>query len=405
MVSIGSRIGPVQAPWGVDRLRVRATDVATAALAIAYDASNFLVNAPGMIPDSWMPAGIYLFTGAWVLIWRHKAPLPVLAIIMVHVTLFVTLFFGGPLNPRGYEYGAYVPYATLLVALAAVAANVPIRRSIPVSLAAVLLLVLLQEDVPVMVNSSPWIIYSSVTGGVLAWSWGWITGRSRRRITALEEERQKALEAVETERAHIANELHDIVAHAVTVMMLHAAGGRRVIETDPIRAAQALDVIETVGTEATQELARLLGVLRPKDGSAADDGLGPFPGLGDVGQLISTVQSAGVNVSLVEQGEPRKLGISVGHAAYRVVQEALTNITKHAGPGTNATVTITWEQDSVGLVVSDDGAGQAPMTRSGKESGFGLLGLRERVAVAGGSVTWTSQDLGFVVDAKIPVTN
>lgn len=398
-----SRTDPVLGERAVSRLRVRATDVATAAIAIAYDASNFLMNAPGVIPDSWMPAAIFLFTGCWVLIWRHRAPLAVLAIIMVHVTLFVTLFLGGPLNPRGYEYGGYVPFATVLVALAAVAANVPIRRSIPVSLATILLIALLQASVPTLVTTHAWILFGSVTGGGLAWSWGWITGRSRRRITALEEEQRKALAAVETERTHIANELHDIVAHAVTVMMLHAAGGRRVIETDPVRAAHALDVIETVGTEATQELARLLGVLRPKDGSAAGDGLGPFPGLGDVDQLVSTVQSAGVNVSLVERGEPRKLGVSVGHAAYRVVQEALTNITKHAGPGTNATVTITWEKDSLGVVVSDDGAGQPPLPRSDKTSGYGLLGLRERVTVAGGSVTWGSQDGGFVVDARIPV--
>lgn len=401
MVSIGSRIGPIQAKWGVDRLRVRATDIATAAVAIAYDASNFLVNAPGMIPGSWVPAGVFLFTGSWIVIWRHRAPLAVLVIVMMHISLFVALFFGGPLNPRGYEYGAYVPFGVFLVALAAVAANLPIRWSIPISLAAVILHLLLQANVPALLSTHAWILFSNVSGGTLAWSWGWITGRSRRKISALEEERQKALTAVATERAHIANELHDIVAHAVTVMMLHAAGGRKVIETDPARAAQALDVIESVGTDATQELARLLGVLRPKD-SGNGDGLGPFPGLDDIGSLIATVRSAGVEVSLITSGEPRKLDISVGHAAYRVVQEALTNVTKHAGPGTNATVTITWGQDSLGVVVSDDGAGNS--TVQSKISGYGLLGLRERVAVAGGSVTWGAQIKGFVVDATIPVT-
>lgn len=172
------------------------------------------------------------------------------------------------------------------------------------------------------------------------------------------------------------------------------------IGADPGRAAHALEVIEAVGTEATQGLARLLAVLRPEN-TIKTENLGPFPGLDDIDALVSNVESAGVHVSTLVTGNPRKLDISVGHAAYRVVQEALTNVTKHAGPGTHVTVTITWGQDSLNIVVSDDGAGH-PAAKAGS-SGFGLLGLRERVAVAGGDVSWRSQDGGFIVDSTIPL--
>lgn len=395
-----SYISNVKPGWSIRNLRVTTTDVAAAAVAIGFDTALFLMNVPDMVGSSWLAPGLFLFIGSWTLIWRHRAPLTVLAIIMLHLLMFVTLFFGGPFNPREYIYGTFVSAATPAVALAAVAAHATIRVSLPVTIVSVAYMVSLQVNISNM-EDTPWVLFTGTVLGTVAWSWGWITGANRRRIEALEQERQRALAAVVTERANIANELHDIVAHAVTVMMLHAAGGRKVIEIDPARAAHALEVIESVGTEATKELARLLEVLRPKD-STKGDGLGPFPGLDEIDTLISTVKSAGVHISLVVEGDPRKLDISVDHAAYRVIQEALTNITKHAGPGTNATVTIAWGPDSLDVVVSDDGAGHSRI--KGKASGYGLLGLRERVAVAGGSVRWGPQGSGFVIGATLPVT-
>ncbi|WP_442781131.1 sensor histidine kinase [Arthrobacter sp. FX8] len=177
-------------------------------------------------------------------------------------------------------------------------------------------------------------------------------------------------------------------------MMLHAAGGRRVIETDPQRAAQALEVIESVGTEATQELARLLRLLKAHHDIAADEQPNPLPTLDDIHGLIEPVRSAGIRVDVKASGEAGKLDPSVGHAAYRVVQESLTNISKHAGSGTNALIDLRWEPSALTLQISDDGGRR--QNAPGTKSGYGLLGLKERVEVAGGSIQWGAQGRRFL---------
>jgi signal transduction histidine kinase len=219
----------------------------------------------------------------------------------------------------------------------------------------------------------------------------------------LEEERRKAELAIAEERAHIAAELHDIVSHAVTVMMLHAAGGRKVIDSDPKRAAEALDVIESVGTEATQELARLLRLLRPIGVKANAEQHGPLPTISDLDRLVEPVRLAGVHVNVKASGQAVKLDPSVGHAAYRVVQESLTNITKHAGPGTNALIELRWEPGALILNISDDGAGK-PGNDHDRSTGYGLMGLEERVRVAGGSIEWGPHDEGFLLSAHLPAS-
>jgi signal transduction histidine kinase len=234
-----------------------------------------------------------------------------------------------------------------------------------------------------------------------AWAFGRFVARNRLRISSLEEERRKAEAAVAQERAHLAAELHDIVSHAVTVMTLHAAGGRKVMDSDPQRAAQALDVIESVGTEAAQELARLLGLLKPHGGTAAEGQQSPLPTLSDIHGLIEPVRSAGVQVDLRASGQAGKLDPSVGHAAYRVVQESLTNISKHAGSGTTALIDLRWEPRTLTLNISDDGAGR-PENHLDGTSGYGLLGLKERVEVAGGSIEWGPRNRGFFLSARLP---
>jgi signal transduction histidine kinase len=343
---------------------------------------------------------VYVAIGFIPLFWRHRAPVMVFAGLLLHQAFFV--FF---VTPNYFDFSAvyrvpYMPITAVLVAMAAVASDRSLRQSLTACISAIAFPVLItshgrpfDEDLWFIGTGAVWL------GG--AWAFGRFVARNRHRISALQEEQRKAEAAVARERAHIASELHDIVSHAVTVMMLHAAGGRKVIDTDPERAAQALDVIESVGTEATQELARLLRLLKPADEKKDEVQQSPLPTLNDIQGLVEPVRSAGVQVDVKASGEAGKLDPSVGHAAYRVVQESLTNISKHAGSGTAALIDLRWEPHTLILNISDDGAGTPEGLPEGN-SGYGLLGLKERVEVAGGSIEWGPRDRGFFLSARLP---
>ncbi len=198
-------------------------------------------------------------------------------------------------------------------------------------------------------------------------------------------------------------ELHDIIAHCVSVMLLQAAGARRVLASDPERAARALANIEDTGTQATAELRRLLSVLRT--GDAVEDGveLGPQRGLSDLQPLLERVRAAGVPVRLLLHGEPGRLDPSVELTAYRIVQEALTNVIKHAGEGADATVELQWADDVLHLAVTDDGCGQVDPVPAQRSTGQGLLGLRERAVAVGGQLcAGPLLGGGFRVTATLP---
>lgn len=363
-------------------------------------ASFFPATADSLSGIVAMAALAYVAAGFVPLLWRHRAPVTVFSGLLLHQAIFV--FFTTPnyLDFSEIYRIPYMPITTVLVALAAVASDRSLWQSLAAYITAVALPVLISARGRPL-DEDLWFIG---TGGVWlagAWAFGRFVARNRLRITALEEERRKVEAALAQERAHIAADLHDIVSHAVTVMMLHAAGGRRVIDTDPARAAQALEVIESVGTEATQELARLLRLLKPAGERADKEQQSPLPTLGDIHGLIEPVRSAGVRVDVKATGDAGKLDPSVAHAAYRVVQESLTNISKHAGSGTNALIDLRWEPHNLTLQISDDGAGR-PDNRNASISGYGLLGLKERVEVAGGSIEWGPKDQGFVLTARLP---
>lgn len=376
-------------------------DFTVVLLASGLELASFFPATSGSLAGALaVVAFVYVAGGSVPLLWRHRAPLMVFAGLLLHQAIFVVF-----LTPNYFDFSEiyrvpYMPITSVLVAMAAVASAKSLRQSLAAGIAAIALPVLItspgrpfEEDLWFLGTGAVWI------GG--AWAFGRFVARNRLRISALEEERRKAEAAVAQERAHIAAELHDIVSHAVTVMTLHAAGGRRVIDTDPQRAAQALDVIESVGTEAAQELARLLRLLKPPGHTADEEQQSPLPTLNDIQGLIEPVRSAGVQVDVKASGEAGKLDPSVGHAAYRVVQESLTNISKHAGSGTTALIDVRWEPRTLTLNISDDGAGR-PENHFDGTSGYGLLGLKERVEVAGGSIEWGPRDRGFFLSAHLP---
>ncbi|MCL1869603.1 MAG: histidine kinase [Promicromonosporaceae bacterium] len=274
--------------------------------------------------------------------------------------------------------------------------------------------------------------YGEVSGVVMlaailattSWAFG-LVRRSRRemlealrdRAERLEVERdQQARIATAAERARIAREMHDIVAHSLSVVVAQADGGRYAATADPAAAAHALEVISETGRAALADMRRLLGVLRTSDPADAGPApRAPQPGMSpgrlvrptvpaapveatplaetpddaDLASLLEQARGAGMKVSFVRVGEPRRLPPGAGLTLHRVCQEALTNVRKHAGPSVSVTVVVRWGVASVELEVSDDGRGAAAASDgSGSGApGYGLLGMGERAALFGGKVT------------------
>ncbi len=208
--------------------------------------------------------------------------------------------------------------------------------------------------------------------------------------------------AASNERGRIAREMHDVVAHTLSVIVAQADGGRFVAKKDPAAAVHALETIASVSRDALTEMRGLLGVLRESDGKAE---LGPQPSLGDIPALVSSVRDGGLEVSYVTTGTPRPLPIGAGLAVYRIVQEALTNVLKHAGPKVTAYVHLRWKPDALEATISDDGRGAAARATSGAgEGGAGLVGMRERAMVLGGTLSaGPKRGGGYVVRVRLPL--
>ncbi|MFL5846811.1 MAG: sensor histidine kinase [Solirubrobacteraceae bacterium] len=205
----------------------------------------------------------------------------------------------------------------------------------------------------------------------------------------------RAQAAVGEERARIAREMHDVIAHTMAIMVVQAGAARSVLDRDPARAEQALGTVEDTGRVALGELRRLLGFLR-EDGPAA---LEPQPTLAGLGALVARAREAGLPVELRVDGGEGELPSGAELAVYRIVQEALTNALKHAGPGARALVVLSWTPAALAVAVSDRGGSGA----AGGGTGQGLVGMRERVALHGGTFSaGPTSGGGFAVHVTIP---
>ena len=239
------------------------------------------------------------------------------------------------------------------------------------------------------------VIFFGLLFGV-PWGVGRVVRRRRLRELQLEQEKAAAEAAIIDERTRIARELHDVVAHAISVIVLQARGGRKLLDEEPAEARQALDAIEHTAAQALGEMRRLLGLLRESDEELA---LAPQPTLALLDDLVARVRAAGLPVELTIEGTPGELPPGIDLSAYRIVQEALTNALKHAGPAA-ARVTVRYGDGELDLEVSDNGAGGSG---NGDGSGQGLTGIRERVAVFGGDVTaGIEPDGGYAIRARLP---
>jgi signal transduction histidine kinase len=301
-----------------------------------------------------------------------------------------------------------VPLLALVISLYSVAANEPLNRAIlgfamyiPCFAVA---LTHLSGDATVRAGN---FLFGLIIGGG-AWIAGLLVRSRTQRVSDLAGEADKLKQrtaqlelervaAAAAERARIARELHDVVAHSVSVMVVQAEAAEAVFETAPDRALNALQQVQQTGRQAMVEMTRLLGLLREH---GEEIGLAPQPGLRDLDDLVSQIRSSGLQVQVRIEGSPREVPLGVDLAAYRVLQEALTNALKHAGPAC-AKVLVKYERDALELEVQDDGAG----TGDGHTGGHGLVGMRERVSVFGGELLATPRpDGGFLVRARLPLT-
>ncbi|TGO06136.1 two component sensor kinase [Serinibacter arcticus] len=261
-----------------------------------------------------------------------------------------------------------------------------------------------------MLLSSTFAFVGLAAPAVICWALGLLrlSTRQRResladRAARLERERdQQAVIAVAAERARIAREMHDVVAHSLSIVVAQADGGRYIAAQDPEAAARVLETISTTGRGALRDMRRILGVLRDGDSSPT----APQPDAADVATLVEQVRSSGVPVELVRSGAPQELPTGMGLAVYRICQEALTNVMKHAGPvqRLHVRVDLAFHPGWLVVQIDDDGRGAGAGSDAADGSGHGLIGMRERVALYGGTLTAGPRPGGgYRVNAAFPL--
>jgi signal transduction histidine kinase len=230
----------------------------------------------------------------------------------------------------------------------------------------------------------------------------YVEALEERALRAEERRAERAEQAAAAERARIAREMHDVVAHSLAVIVRQADGGRFAAAKDPGAATAALTAVATTGRQALTDMRAVLGVLR-SDNDAAADGTAPQPTLDDVPALVDRVRAAGTPVSLTTTGAARPVDRAASLAAYRVVQEALTNVVRHAAAGASARVRFDWRADGLDIAVTDDGGGPAEgPSGTPAAAGRGLIGMRERVVSVGGHLDAGPRGDGFAVVAHLP---
>ncbi|WP_223167565.1 sensor histidine kinase [Nonomuraea sp. SYSU D8015] len=347
-----------------------------------------LISAQSYTGQPWHWWGYVVAIGASVpLVWRRRAPVTVLVISLGTSALYD---LAEPLANQPIWYGVLVAFYTVAA------------YSSPGYRMAMLIVAL----VGALLTVGSWeTALRGVVQIVAAYAIGRAAATSRAHAAALEEraarlERERRMEAeraAERERARIARDMHDILAHAVSLMVVQAEAGPVVVRSDPARAEAAFDAIAAAGRDAMVQLRRLLGVLKEDEHAPRV----PQPTIAELPALAGQVGGTGLDVAFAESGEPRPLAPDSAVAAYRITQEALTNIVKHSGAD-RADIRLTWEDDNLMIDITDNGPGAGRELPSG---GNGLIGIRERAAACGGTATAGPRPdgAGFVVSVRLPL--
>ncbi len=375
---------------GVDRRSPTPFDVLIAVGALAVDLGGALITAHRHGEARLSALGVcYLVAAAVPLVWRRRWPIAIAALVGVASAAYGIAELPDP-----------PVQVAMLIALFTVAYYEPRRTTFllaAVATAGAVVGIILAGD------SGPDDYYAFFLPGALALVLGdrqrtqaaYLAG-AKERADALELDQLAASErAVEAERARIARELHDVVAHHVSMIVVQAEAGAA---SAPPVGAERFDAIATTGRAAMTELRRLLGVLRE---SGQGPSTAPQPGLDQVAALVAQVRDAGVPVTLRIEGEPRALSDGVDVSAYRIVQEALTNVVRHAG-GASARVSLRYTADAIHVCVENNGTQQPAAATSAP--GHGLVGIRERIALLHGDLrAGPRPDGGFEIAARLPL--
>ncbi|WP_092197058.1 sensor histidine kinase [Blastococcus tunisiensis] len=364
----------------------RAADAALAA--VLFVLTLLFTTGP---EDSWVlrdlgdvpPWVVLLFAvGSGALYWRRSAPVVVLAVVLAAWAL--------TLGSGHADLGGHA-----LFALYALGRYGSVERWGHVGVDVALVVLVLDG----FTGDVPW---SGVAFGVVVFFAVWYSGRrlrlrAERAVLQERELRERERRIVTEERSRIARELHDVVAHRVSLMTVQAGAAKTVAADDPVAAARAMGAVEEAGRQALDELRYLLGVLRP---SAVADDTAPQPGLADLPALVARMREAGLDVDLDIDGVTCALPARVELSAYRIVQESLTNVVKHAGPGARTGIRLTTEGQELVVEVRDDGSGATSLPGAG----HGIVGMRERAQLLGGSLdVGPRPDGGFAALARLPL--
>jgi len=388
--------GPLKPMRGVfNERRSRAVVVLAALVGLAA-----IVLALGAHPNEGGPRLTLALVACGPMLLLRRWPLPVLAIAVVAAAVVIA------------SGAAPLPLAVVLgLATYLVSSQLPRRLSIPATLAAasaiggtILYAALSKPSAPLAVLAieglvplgAAWFVGDAVAAR-RRYQAGLLKQAAREQAAEVERARQEVRE----ERVRIAQELHDVVAHTLAVITVQAGVGRRLMAKRPEEAASALESIETIGRTAQEELGVVLGLLREEGVSAAE--LSPAPRLVDLKELVETVRASGTDVELRITGTDRQISPALELSLYRVVQEALTNVVRHA-PGAAAAVEMTISDAAIRVEVVDNGSPAEERTGMPEPPGHGIVGMRERVGAFGGSlVAQPCPDGGFHVVAEVPI--
>jgi signal transduction histidine kinase len=372
-----------------------------AVLSVVDVASASAERLDGKRAADWIAYALVI-AGALSLVWRRRRPIAVLAF----VTAVLIAFWRR-------EYGAFLAVLGL-TALFATAAHADDRRRAwwALGLSCVSLMTAASVSVLDRPDGFAYLTALSVAAFLIGAIAAGVVIRNRERIFVDTERRAAAAEAdrlaeaeraVARERSRIAREMHDVVAHGMSVVAVQAAAGREIVHADPDKAADVFARIEAIGRESLTELRRIVGVLREAGDDSAS--LSPQPGIADIAATVAQAAATGGATDLIIEGRQRALAPGVELTAFRIVQEALTNVRKHAGRSAAATVRIRYEPHVLVVEVTDDGRGAAT-SLSGVGTGNGLIGMRERVEIYGGEFTsGPRRGGGYAVRAVLPVVS
>ena len=371
---------------------------------VVFLGTVFVTDGPGdslvirPIGDVPIPALLVFAVASAALYWRRRAPLAVLAVVLV---AWASTIGSGYADLGGVA----------IIALYSAGRYATDDRWAYLGVGAAIFVVTLDN----LADPAPW--GEAVFGAVVMFV-AWYVGRrlrmrQERAAQLLREQAAESRRIVIEERARIARELHDVVAHRVSLMTVQAGAAKAVAAQDPEGALRAMGAVEEAGRQALEELRHLLGVLRPE---TDPDGLGPQPGLADLPRLVEQIRRAGLDVSLATDRVAAELPARVDLFAYRIVQEALTNVLKHAGPGAHTQVQLGADSSGIVIEVLDDGHGGSEGSESAggrqpdgsdpqiRRTGHGIVGMRERARLLGGTLDARPRPGGgFRVVAHLPI--